>query len=426
MPEDAAPLSIDYVPWDDVKPHPENARRHDIAKIRRSIRDRGQYAPILVQRSTGYIVKGNGTHEALGLEQVATVAVIFHDYDDDEALEVLAMDNAASDSAGYHHDRLVPILERLAARDALDSAGWDRAAVDRVLADQAEATKQTRGRKSTAIPEAPGEPVTQRGDLWTLGPHRLVCGDSFDEDTVAFLTEDRPADLVLTDPPYAIYGSASGISSEVTDDKMVRPFFSGAWRMIARHLKVFGHAYMHCDWRSWSAIWEGARSSGMAPRNMLVWDKGGSGLGSSYANTHELVAFFARIPTSTTMTSNTQRGHRDVFRSNVLRYDRPTGTERQHNAAKPVPLLEDLINNSTERGERVLDLFSGSGSVLIACELTGRRALAMEYEPKWVDVIVARWERVTGGKAKRHEGAVTLARSEPTPEPSATSTAPTS
>ena len=252
-------------------------------------------------------------------------------------------------------------------------------------------------RQPAPVPE---EPITQPGDLWLLGPHRVLCADTFAEGSLERLIEDQPVDLVLTDPPYAIYGSSTGIGSEISDDRLVRPFFASTLRLAASALKLFGHTYVCCDWRSWPSWWEAARNSGLTPKNLIVWDKGGGGLGASYLNAYELVGFFARLPPQTVMRSSEQRGQRPVYAPNIWRGPRvPSG--RLHNAEKPVPLFAWLIGNSTDPEERILDPFLGSGTTIIAAEQTGRVGLGIEIEPRFVDVTVNRWEAVTGRKAER-------------------------
>ena len=215
------------------------------------------------------------------------------------------------------------------------------------------------------------------------------------------LTRSKRAHMVLTDPPYAIYGSSTGVGSDIADDAMIRPFFEAMWRLIAGHVVMFAHCYVHCDWRSWASLWDAAKRSGVEPRNMIVWDKGSSGLGNNYANTHELIAFFARLPPQVTVTSHRAAGQRQVLRPNIVRHPRPTGDERLHNAAKPVALLVELIENSTDPGHTVLDPFAGSGPVVIAADIAGRTCWAAEKEATMCDVIVARWSRVTGGTPER-------------------------
>jgi DNA modification methylase len=231
-----------------------------------------------------------------------------------------------------------------------------------------------------------------------------LCGDTTQADDVAHLMGAETADMVWTDPPYAIYGSSTGIGSDIADDKMVRPFFMEILRVSRDAIKVMGHVYVACDWRSWPSWWEMAkRVEGLTPKNLIVWDKGGSGLGSSYANTYELVGFFSRLPKQTVMTSGFKTGQRQVHASNVVRFDKVPGGQRDHNDQKPVGLVAGQIELSSDPGEIVVDWFAGSGTTIVAAEQTGRRCFAMEIEPRYVDVCVKRWEAFTGKKATRAE-----------------------
>lgn len=251
------------------------------------------------------------------------------------------------------------------------------------------------------IPAPPPAPITKLGEVWQLGEHVLICGDSFDAKIRDRVLRDKPIDLVVTDPPYAMYGSSTGIGSDIADDKMVRPFFEQMFRLIEFHTKEFAHAYVCCDWRSWAAITESARKTQMVAKNVLVWDKGNSGLGSMYAMTHEFIGFFAHQSKQTGLRSTTKKGHRTVLGPNVIRHNRVQGEERQHNAAKPVEMFKGFINNSSDEKQLVVDFFAGSGTTLIACEYTKRRAIVFEIEPACCDIIIARWEKLVSRKAVR-------------------------
>lgn len=161
-------------------------------------------------------------------------------------------------------------------------------------------------------------------------------------------------------------------------------------------LRLFGHAYVCCDWRSWASWWEVARGSHLQPKNMIVWDKGGSGLGGMFANTHELMFFASRQPSKQgTMTSGKKAGERMVQDANLWRVDRVSGT-RLHNAQKPVELIQRALKNSSDEGGLVLDLFAGSGSTLIACHSMRRVGRMMEIDCKWADVTLRRWQEKAG------------------------------
>ena len=228
-----------------------------------------------------------------------------------------------------------------------------------------------------------------------------MCGDCTDPNDVDELMDGTKADAVWTDPPYAIYGSATGISSSIADDRMVRPMFEKILRVCAQTTKVFGHIYICSDWRSWPSWWEMAKRTSLEAKNCIIWFKGGGGMGSNYANTYEMVGFYANMPERQTMQSSEKRGNHQlsVYKPNFVNLPRVTGDERQHNASKPIKLIEFNIQPSTDEGGIVVDWFVGSGSTIIAAEKLGRRCYAMEIEPRYVDVSIRRWEIYTGKKA---------------------------
>ena len=130
------------------------------------------------------------------------------------------------------------------------------------------------------IPEVE-EAITKLGDLWLLGEHKVLCGDATKKEDVEQLMDGQKADMVFTDSPYAIFGSSTGVASDISDDNMVRPFFRDILIASSKILKDFGHVYCCCDWRSWASWWEMAKRTDLDPKNMIVWDKGG-GQGAMY------------------------------------------------------------------------------------------------------------------------------------------------
>jgi DNA modification methylase len=256
------------------------------------------------------------------------------------------------------------------------------------------------GEEAEDIPPPAAAPVSERGTLYQLGPHRVLCGDATKAEDVALLMDGEQAGVVVTDPPYAIYGSSTGIASDIADDRMVVPFFEAILRSCSSVLGLFGHAYTCADWRSWSAWWEASRRTDMKPKNAIAWDKGSAGLGSMYANCYELVGFWVKCPKELAITSAGKRGegrnerHKLVMQPNVIRQDRVPHKERHgHNAAKPVELMSIFIENSSDAGEVVVDFFLGSGTTLIAAAKLGRRCFGTEIDPAWVDVIRRRWTK---------------------------------
>ena len=253
------------------------------------------------------------------------------------------------------------------------------------------------------IPEVE-EAVTQAGDMWILGEHKVLCGDATKKEDVGRLMDGQKADMVFTDPPYAIFGSSTGVASDISDDNMVRPFFRDILIAASNILKEFGHAYCCCDWRSWASWWEVAKRTDMEPKNMIVWDKGG-GQGAMYTQNHELVGFYTKQPKETAL-GKKKTGHRTItkYPKNVVHINRETD-RHGHNAAKPIELCTNAIENSSDSGETCVDFFLGSGTTLIACTKTNRKCYGMEIDPHYCDVIVKRWEEYTGNKAERIEAA---------------------
>jgi DNA modification methylase len=420
------PPEVQWLDPETLTEDPGNPRTIDAGNRDRlrEVLDRFGFVENLVLNSrTGELVSGH-QRRALALELgIDSVPVMVVDLPEAEARALAVALNNPSAQGAWQPELLEARLEELASLDVLELTAFDP---DELVAfgfppeteeDETErvAFDAKRGRDPEAG-ERPDEPETETGDVWELGPHRVVCADAFDLDVRAL--NEGAVDLVLTDPPFAIFGSSTGVASDVTDDRMVRPFFASVARAAAAALDPHGHAYVHCDWRSWAALWEGFRAGGLAVRNMIVWDKGGAGLGSNYANTHELLAFAHYVPkASNTFDNRRNSEYRPVYASNVIRQDRPRGDERHHNAAKPVPLLEQLIINSTGAGPEgavrsgeaiedpvVLDLFAGSGSTLIAAENVGAVCIAVDVDPGWCDVIVKRWRDLTGKKGRRRKG----------------------
>ncbi len=390
-----------------LKPHPLNFRTHPEQQrqvVNASVRELGWLKGVIANQQTGHIVDGHERVEDAIARGDATVPVQWVDLTPEEERLALALLDPSSELATTDDEALQALLAEVETRDDVLQALFAQMAED---AGAEPAGGAGEADEEEVAPLSRAEPITRRGDRIRLGRHVLYCGDSSTNEDVDALLEKRRVDLVVTDPPYAIYGSSTGIAADITDDKMVRPFFLGILRQVARTLKSFGHFYICCDWRSYPSWWEVAKGTGLVPKNLIVWDKNGAGLGSNYANTHEFVFFGSSMPMRQQMTQKIT-GLRSVFDANVWRFNRVPSSKadpRLHNAQKPVDLCRRAMKNSSDEGEAVLDLFGGSGSTLIAAEEEGRDAYVMEIEPRWCDVIVDRWERKTGLKAERPDRA---------------------
>ena len=255
------------------------------------------------------------------------------------------------------------------------------------------------------IPEVE-EAITKSGDLWLLGEHRVLCGDSTKKEDVEMLMDGKKANMVFTDPPYALFGNSTGVAG-ITDDKMVRPFFRDIFNLCKNNTKLYSHIYVCCDWHSAFSLESVARETKLTAKNLCIWDKGDGGVGAMYQQCYEMIWFFANSPiaTKTTGVKKVGNGERTINgKPNIWRHNRAT-TDRKHNAQKPVEMMVNAINNSSDIGGICIDPFLGSGSTLIACEKTNRKCYGMEIDPHYCDVIVKRWEEYTGNKAGRIEAA---------------------
>lgn len=412
-------IRLEFLPLSKIRRARRNPKEHDLGAIHTSIEQHGFTAPLLMDERTGNLVAGHGRLEALeqrrrsgkpaplriqvkGDEWLVPVIRGLRFANDAEAEAYLLADNHIVELGGWNETELAAVLQDLGNAGVLERTSYDGEDLDRLLKDL-----DIKGEMKAAneIPEVPKKPIAKRGEVWRLGDHVVYCADSTKLDEIRKALSksagapDR-AGLYLADPPYAIYGSSTGVSSEVTDDKIVRPFFEILLRNASSVLPTFGHAYICCDWRTWPSIWEMAKGSGLLPKNLIVWDKGGGGLGSCYSMTYETIGFFAKMPSRSLM-SSVKSGQRTVRRPNLIRANRVSTSTRKHNAAKPVELFEEFIKNSSDKGAVVLDPFLGSGTTIIAAEQTERRAVALEIEPKFVDVTIERWQQISGNKATR-------------------------
>lgn len=383
-----------------LTPNPRNPRTvksEAFERLKQQIKDLGQYKPIIVDKRTGYIIGGHMRAEALKSMGVKEAWVSYiESVDDKEALKYMISDN---DAIGIYEKEQVAELAIELGLDPIELKSYALSlgepttldlVVDELGPDEAAEDEE--------VPEVDEmhEPTSKLGEVYQLGPHRLMCGDSTKQEDVTVLTEGKKVDMVFTDPPYALFGNSTGVAG-VVDDKMTRPFFLQIFKRLRDNTKLFGHIYTCCDWHSAFSLQAMAGESGLTAKNLIVWDKGDGGIGGMYQHCYEFVWFHANSPIKTKTSGKMPAGERTINgKSNIWRFAR-VGQERVHNAQKPVPMMEEAIKNSSEVGESVLDLFGGSGSTLIAADNTGRVCYMMDFDPKYVDVIRKRYQKhVTG------------------------------
>lgn len=260
-----------------------------------------------------------------------------------------------------------------------------------------------------AVPEAPANPVTVLGDVWLLGKHRVMCGDSTSIDSFSALMAGQSGDAVFTDPPYGMsygggrragakpknrekFGTRANFGEIKGDDlrgEDLTALVRDALLTAKTHCKDGSAFYVCFPWRTYSEFEAGLRGIGLEPNACIVWDKKYIGLGNAnYRPQHEFI-FYVKGGS----------WHGDRAQSDIWSMSRAAGADYVHPTQKPVELVERALGNSSKAGDIVADCFGGSGSTLIACEKTGRHARLMELDPKYVDVIVKRWQEFTGKQA---------------------------
>jgi DNA modification methylase len=404
MPTPHTAQKIEQWPLARLRPYERNARTHSpeqVAQIAASIQEFGFTNPILVGEDDG-IIAGHGRLAAamdLGLTEVPVI-VLGHLTAEQRRAYVLA-DNKLALNAGWDEELLATELQELQLADFdLSLLGWS----DEELADLLPGVEQLDPEEmgdGDAVPEPPAEPVTKPGDVWLLGKHRVMCGDSTVITEVERLMAGEKADMVFTDPPYGVaYEGGHNdkkrqqIQNDALEGEDLTSLFYGA--LTAAVTATADPAAFYVWFASGKSIETFAAFSELPLklRAVIQWYKVRSGLGafmSQYIPNCEpcIYAYKAGCspqwfgPTDEKTVWELQKESRNEF----------------HPTQKPVELPDRAISNSSKKGQLVLDLFGGSGSTLIACEKTGRHARLMELDPRYCDVIVKRWQQFTGKTA---------------------------
>ena len=403
-----------------LRPYANNARTHSKKQVKQIAASIERFAftnPVLVS-DEGDIIAGHGRVEAaklLGCKTVPTLA-LSHLSPAERRAYVLA-NNKLALNAGWDKEILAIELQALVDLEFdVEITGFSLAEIDFVLDAAGEADPDGTDAPEDAVPMVSGEPVTQMGDLWMLGRHRLLCGDTRSSSDLDLLMASDRADLVFTDPPYnvAIDGNVCGLGSvkhrefafasgEMNRDQFIA-FLSETLGNMARSMRDGAIAFVCMDWRHMSELLAAGEASFTELKNLVVWNKSNGGMGAFYRSKHELIFVFKQGTAD--HTNSFGLGDTGRYRTNVWDYAgissigaNRSGELAMHPTVKPVALIADAIRDCSRRGEIVLDGFGGSGSTLMAAEKTGCCARLIEYDPLYCDTIVRRWERFTGKSA---------------------------
>jgi len=404
-----------------LKPHARNARTHSKKQVRQiadSIEAFGFTNPVLVDAGNR-IIAGHGRVAAAKLLDRATVPVIrIEDLSDDQIRAYVIADNKLAANAGWDTDLLAIELQHLAEVQIevdVSVTGFETPEIDlRIASIDARGTEDDADRVPNM--EETEDPVARPGELWLVGRHRIYCGDATDPGSYEMLLGDDRAQLVFTDPPYNVpvdghvcgLGGTKHAEFAMASGEMSEAEFTAFLGTVFGNLAAFstdGSMHFVCmDWRHMFELLTAARGVYADLKNLCVWNKTNGGMGSLYRSKHELV-FVLKNGTAPHV-NNVELGRHGRYRTNVWDHAgiSSLGANRNddlamHPTVKPVALVADAIMDCSRRGDIILDPFGGSGTTLIAAERTGRCARLMEYEPRYVDVAIQRFEELTGEQA---------------------------
>ena len=379
-----------------LKPYKNNARTHSdeqIEKIAKSMKEFGFINPVLVDGNLN-VIAGHGRilgAKKLGMKEVPCLFI--EDLTEEQKRAYIIADNRLAEDAGWDKELLKIELEDL------KNMNFDITLTGFELEDFDFSMDETEVIEDEFDETVPEEPTSKKGEIYKLGKHFLMCGDSTDINDVEKLMNGVKADMLLTDPPYNVdYEGGTGltIQNDNMDDETFREFLRVSFFNANSVMKEGAVFYIwHADSEGYN--FRGAcYDIGWKVRQCLIWCKNTLVMGrQDYHWKHEPCLYGWKEGASHLWAS-------DRKQTTVLEFDRPS-VSKEHPTMKPVGLFDYLIKNNTKKDDIVLDLFAGSGTSIIACEQNGRIAYSMELDPKYVDVIISRWEKLTGQQAERIE-----------------------
>lgn len=380
----------------DIKPFERNAKKHDerqIKNVMESIRQFGFVQPVVVDKNNVLVIGHCRLIAAKRLKMREVDAVVAEDLTQEQIDKLRLLDNKLNESE-WDIDLL---LEDIPTFD------WDGFDIDWELPELEE--EEDIEIVEDEVPEAPEEPVTQEGDIYQLGRHRLMCGDSTKIEDVELLMDGQQVDMVFTDPPWNVNygavdkGNAMGykprtIKNDFMGTEDFKNFMFGAFECMNKASKAGAMTYVVMSAQEWGNMMLTLAQNDYHWSSTIIWNKDRLVLSrKDYHTKYEPIWYGWK--------EGEARLHplEDRKQCDVWDFDRPS-VSAEHPTMKPVALVAQAIKNSSNKNDMVLDLFGGSGTTLIAAEQTGRSAFMMELDPKYCDVIVKRWETLTGQKAK--------------------------
>lgn len=391
-------MQVKTVSIDQIKPYENNPRNNDDAvdAVANSIKEFGWQQPIVVDNG-GVIIAGHTRYKAAKRLKLKEVPIVVADNLTEEQVNAYRLaDNKSGELSTWDDDELQEELDKILDIDMTDF-GFDLETEledDEVIDDDYEE-------------EVPEEPKSKLGQVYQLGRHRLMCGDSTKPEDVKKLMGGVQADLLITDPPYNVDYSSKDFgrtkmsktrkNNDIANDKMKEEdfmqFLVQAFSNASINMKLGASFYIWFSDLATVQFNEAAKESGLNVKETLIWVKNNFVLGrQDYQHKHEPCLYGW-------VDGGSHSWYSDRKQTTILNFDKPQRSDL-HPTMKPIPLFDYQIKNSSKSGDNVLDLFGGSGTTLMACEQDGRNAYLMEFDPRYVDVIIDRWERFTGETAK--------------------------
>ncbi|MAI07896.1 MAG: DNA methylase N-4 [Magnetococcales bacterium] len=419
--------NIQYIPTENLNPYQNNAKKHpkkQVQQIAASIQQFGFINPIIVN-SNKEIIAGHGRLEGAKVLKLKQVPVILVDHLSDAEVRAYRLaDNQLTMNTGYDNGLLKIELEELSFMELefdLEITGFETAQIDNIIDG---AFDENDPADDVSDIDEPINPVTQLGDVWQLGKHKLICGDSTKLDAYESLMGKDKAQAVFTDPPYnvPVDGHVCGngkvkhkefamASGEMTQEQFIQ-FLAQFMNLSVQFSKDGSLHYVCMDWRHIGDLIQAGEACYTEMKNICVWNKDNGGMGTLYRSKHEFVAVFKHGDKP--HINNIELGKYGRYRTNVWDYKgvnsfgKNQSDLKMHPTVKPVALIMDAIKDCTRKDHIVLDPFAGSGSTLIACEKTRRVARCIELDPVYCDVIIQRWQKLTGENAVHIESGETF------------------
>jgi DNA modification methylase len=406
------------VPIDQVSPrNPRTHTKKQIRQIAASIRAVGFAAPVLIDENKILIAGHRRLDAAKSLGMSSIPAIVISGLSDAKKRALLLADNRIALSAGWNRELLtieLAALPDLLVEDDLDISvtGFEPGEIDALHADFEDGSNDPADEIDDCLD---GPAVTEVGDLWQLGKHRLLCGDARSPDDLTRLLDGKRAHMAFLDPPYNVavgsivgrgavkHGEFAMASGEMSRDGFIA--FLNQTLGAAAKVSNDGAVHFACmDWRHLEELVIASRSVYGAMLNLIAWVKTNAGQGSFYRSQHELIGVF-RVG-ATPHLNTIELGRHGRSRSNVWHYAGANTFRagrisdlRAHPTVKPVAMVADAMKDCTRRKEIVLDTFCGSGTSILAAERVGRRGYGLEIDPGYVDVAARRWQAFSGSDA---------------------------